>query len=127
MRRASPPAGGEAGETEKWQWVRLGVQQHGGGGIRIQLERAGIGLQRQVVNPEATQTVPGDRSPLIEHPGEQRLLRRMLDLRAGGLGARRIARAINMGGANPRTGRPWTPSTVQKLLATVDRRDRLAA
>jgi DNA invertase Pin-like site-specific DNA recombinase len=82
---------------------------------------------RTRANPEATQAVAGDRSPLVEHAGEQRLLRRMLDLRAGGLGARRIARAMNGEERNPRTGRPWTPSAVQKLLATADRRAGLAA
>lgn len=82
---------------------------------------------RTRANPEATQAVAGDRSPLVENTEEQRLLGRMLNLRGRGLGARRIARAMNAESRNPRTGREWTPSTVQKLLATADRRDRRAA
>ena len=78
-------------------------------------------------NPDSTRAVAGDRSPLIEHKDEQLLLRGMRDLRARGLGARRIARELNSKRPNPRTGRPWTPSAVQKLLATAERRALLAA
>ena len=82
---------------------------------------------RAQANPEATRTVAGDRSPLVEHEEEQRVLRRILNLRSRGLGARRIARTINGMGKNPRTGRQWTPSAVEKLLGTADRRATLAA
>jgi len=81
---------------------------------------------RTKANPDKTQAVAGDRTPLVKHSAEQQLLRRMLQLRRRGLGARRIARTLNNRGHNPRTGRPWTPSAIQKLLATVDRRTALA-
>ena len=77
---------------------------------------------RTEANPESTRAIAGDRSALVEHEEEQRLLHRMLGLRSRGLGARRIARAMNVGGQHPRTSRPWTPSAVQKLLGTADRR-----
>ena len=64
----------------------------------------------------------GDRRQLVEHPAEMRLLRRMQKLRAEGLGARRIARELNAKGTNPRTGRPWNPSTVAALLRTAKKR-----
>ena len=67
---------------------------------------------RTRANPESTRAVAGDRSALIEHKEEQRLLRRLGDLRARGLGARRIARELNTKHSNPRTGRPWTPRDV---------------
>jgi DNA invertase Pin-like site-specific DNA recombinase len=67
----------------------------------------------------------GDRSKLVKNAVEQRILRRMLRLRSTGLGARRIARDLNgRGRINPRTGREWSPQLVQKLLDTVDRRNR---
>lgn len=66
----------------------------------------------------------GDRSKLVSHAAEQRILRNILRQRGEGLGPRRIARSLNDEGvANPRTRRPWTPSSIQKILSTVDRRD----
>ncbi len=54
---------------------------------------------------------------------EQRLLRRMLALRADGLGERRIARSLNEGKrGNPRTRGPWSYGTVAAILRTADRR-----
>ncbi len=53
---------------------------------------------------------------------EQRLLCRMLALRAQGLGKKRIARSLNRAGRiNPRTGRPWNYGTVAAILRTVRR------
>ena len=65
----------------------------------------------------------GERPALEEHPEEQGILGRMLELRVQGLGARRIARTLNEGGAgNPRTGQPWHPATVQSILASAEKR-----
>ncbi|MCI0588414.1 MAG: recombinase family protein [Planctomycetes bacterium] len=65
----------------------------------------------------------GDRSPLVEDPAEQAILARMQALEANGLGARRIAKALEgEGSKNPRTGRPWSPALVAKILATAHRR-----
>jgi site-specific DNA recombinase len=54
---------------------------------------------------------------------EQRILTYILELRAEGLGARRIARALReVGLNNPRTRRWWTHGTVGDLLRTAARR-----
>ncbi len=59
----------------------------------------------------------------VRVPTEQRLLRRILALRAKGLGSKRIARALNRAGRiNPRTGRPWNYGTVAAILRTAARR-----
>lgn len=72
-------------------------------------------------------TVPaGDRSPLIRHAGERSILARMLALQRKGLGALRIANALNAAGiANPRTGRPWNFGTIGAILRTAARRAAL--
>lgn len=71
----------------------------------------------------ALEVKAGDRRQLVPDATEQRVLRRILRYRQEGLGPRRIARALNdRGVVKPRTGCPWTPSSIQKILATVDRR-----
>ena len=56
---------------------------------------------------------------VIPEPEEQRILARILELRAAGLGARRIAKALNdTGTRNPRTLRWWTHGTVGDILRT---------
>lgn len=70
----------------------------------------------------------GDRSQLVEDPEESALLARMLDLRAEGLGPRRIARALNGERTpNPRTRAPWNFGTVAAILRTADRRAAVLA
>ena len=65
----------------------------------------------------------GDGSPLVEDAGEQVVLSRMLELRADGRGARRIANALNHSGTlNPRTSREWSAGTVASILRTAARR-----
>ena len=60
---------------------------------------------------------------LVEAPGEQVILRNILDLDADGFGARRIANTLNQAGTpNPRTLGGWTHGTVAAILRTVDRR-----
>lgn len=72
-----------------------------------------------------TEVQRGDRRPLVEHPDEQRVLHRIQRLRRRGLGARRIARALNEAGlVHPRSGQPWDPRRVHELLATLARRTR---
>ena len=58
----------------------------------------------------------------VEVEAEQHILREILEHRAAGRGARRIAKALN--GArcpNPRTQRPWTPSTLAAILRSAAR------
>ena len=67
-----------------------------------------------------------DGDLVVPEPDEQRILARILELRAEGLGARRIARALNDAWIkNPRTRRWWTHGTVGDLLKTAaNRRSR---
>jgi site-specific DNA recombinase len=66
----------------------------------------------------------GDRLVRVEE--EQGLLARVLEMRERGLGARRIAAALNAGGGgNPRTGRPWNVGTLRAVLRTHDLRGPL--
>ena len=59
----------------------------------------------------------------VEVPGELELLQRLLALKADGLGAQRIANAMNEAGTgNPRTGGAWNRGTVQAILKTAERR-----
>lgn len=93
---------------------------------RVRSGRVPFGYRTRA-NPESVCAVAGDRSPLLEHEPEQRVLSRMLHLRAEGLGARRIARQLNDEGlGSPRTRRPWRPSAVQKILVTAARRANAA-
>ncbi len=63
-----------------------------------------------------------DGNKLVATQREQRLLSRILDLRAGGLGARRIVRALTEKGIpNPRTRRPWNVGTLRAILRSYDR------
>jgi DNA invertase Pin-like site-specific DNA recombinase len=87
---------------------------------RVRSGRLPFGYRTEA-NPNSVRAVAGDRSRLVEHAEEQRLLRRILELRARDLGARRIAREMTKRSVNPRTDRAWTPSTVQKLVATAER------
>jgi site-specific DNA recombinase len=73
--------------------------------------------------PEILEVPKGTAAKLIEHHGEQVVLRRILRHRREGLGPRRIAKKLNAAGIhNPRTHKPWSPSLIQRLLATSDRR-----
>ena len=54
------------------------------------------------------------------------LLTVMLDLHQNGIGAVLISRHVQREhGNNPRTGRPWTPSTVDAIIKTARKRARL--
>ena len=64
-----------------------------------------------------------DGGSVVPAYGEQEILQRILELRAAGLGARRIARQLGEEGLdNPRTGRAWHASNVAHVLRTVERR-----
>lgn len=70
----------------------------------------------------------GQKEMLVAHPEEQAIRSRMLELRADGLGAHRIAGRLNGDGIkNPRTLAPWTPGTVASILRTADRLERAGA
>ncbi len=90
---------------------------------RVRSGRLPFGYRTEA-NPTSVRAVAGDRSSLVEHTEEQRLLMQILGLRALGLGARRITRELNATGPHPRTGRAWTASTVHKLLGTAERQLR---
>lgn len=75
----------------------------------------------RVRGSKAVTVAAGERRTLEAHEPEQAVLREMLALRRRGMGPRKIARALASSSAaalNPRSGKPWTPSSVQKVLAT---------
>jgi site-specific DNA recombinase len=75
----------------------------------------------------STAVKAGGRGRLVEHPDEQRLLRRITRL-ADEHGARYIARYLNeRGQCNPRTGRAWNRSTLAAIIRTAARRARALA
>jgi len=58
---------------------------------------------------------------LVEDPGEQRTLARIVELRRAGHGAKAIARTLNGAGSlNPRTGAGWSHGTVGHFLKRLD-------
>ena len=65
----------------------------------------------------------GDRSSLVRDAGEQRILRRILRLRAKGMEARRIAAELDrLGRERPREREPWTYCAIERIVASADRR-----
>lgn len=61
-----------------------------------------------------------DGDDVVPEPNEQRILRRILELRAEGLGARRIAKVLNRTwGRNPRTRCYWTHGTIGDVLRRI--------
>ena len=59
----------------------------------------------------------------MRDPGEQRILRRILRLRAKGMGARRIAAELDrLGIERPRDRKPWTYRAVERIVASAERR-----
>ncbi|MET0790284.1 MAG: recombinase family protein [Polyangiaceae bacterium] len=76
-------------------------------------------------HPTKTELTKGERGQLVEHPGEQRLLRKILALKSRGLGPHAIASRLNARGLlNPRTGRAWSVGGVGAILTTALRADR---
>jgi DNA invertase Pin-like site-specific DNA recombinase len=69
----------------------------------------------------AATTAGGGRQELVPHAAEQTTLRRLVELREGGLGARRIAKALNLEGVNPRNLRAWAPEDVSRILQRLER------
>lgn len=83
---------------------------------------------RTKANPRSIEAVAGDRSRLLPYEPEQRILRRMMELRRQGKGPRRIARVLNEAGLkHPRTGRIWSFNLVQGILRSAERRESLLA
>jgi len=69
-----------------------------------------------------TQNLAGDHRELQPHEQEQAALSQILDLyNQDGLGARRIAAAMNKSGCNPRSSKAWTANSVAAILRRVDR------
>lgn len=74
-----------------------------------------------------TEQVKGDRRQLALDHAEQAVLKRIAALRKRGLGARRIAHALNKAKLLTRSGQPWTFRRVRKIVETVERRAEIAA
>jgi DNA invertase Pin-like site-specific DNA recombinase len=63
-----------------------------------------------------------DGNRVVTVAREQRILRRMLELKADGAGCYRIATVLNAEGTvNPRTTRPWFYGTVRAILTSAGR------
>ena len=69
----------------------------------------------------------GDRGRLVQHPEEQRLLRRMLRLRDSEYGFQAISDTLNEGAIRTRSGKPWTRQGVWRVLERFDARTRALA
>ena len=103
--------------------TRMGMDQVAREG-RARSSRLPFGYR--VDGTDAITLTAGDVRSLVEHEGEQRILRRICQLVKAKMGARRIARDLNERGLiNPRTHAPWNPFTVAGLLRTIRRRSRL--
>ena len=78
--------------------------------------------------PLKTSLVAGDRRQLVQHRGEQKILKRIERMHALGLGGYAIATALNDDGmTNPRTRRSWTASGMRNLLRTVEKRQAMSS
>jgi hypothetical protein len=86
------------------------------------LERQNRWLKR--ISGKASFGYRFDGDDVKSDPDEQQILARILKSRAEGLGARRIARALNDAWIkDPRTRRWWTHGTIGDLLRTAARRE----
>jgi DNA invertase Pin-like site-specific DNA recombinase len=56
------------------------------------------------------------RKPFGYYAGEEKVLRRMKELRSTGLGFDRLAAVLNSEGVHTRTGRPWHGVVVNRIL-----------
>ncbi len=66
----------------------------------------------------------GKREQLVPHDEEQGIRDRILELRAEGFGAYRIAGELNRDGVkNPRTLGQWSQGTIASILRTAERLD----
>jgi len=66
--------------------------------------------------PFGFQRDPDDPAMLIENPEEQMALQRMIMLRRGGMGCRKIARYMEENGVPFRGRQRWYPATVHRIL-----------
>lgn len=74
------------------------------------------GRRRSRHAPFGWRVIGGKKLERVREEGK--ILERMLQMRADGFGARRVASHL---GVNPRTGRSWNRGTVASILATHDR------
>lgn len=79
------------------------------------LKYQAAGRRMSCRTPYGWQRDPTDDKRLVEHAAEQAVIKRALELRQQGLGARKIARALEAEKA-PRRGRFWDHAQVQRML-----------
>ena len=80
-----------------------------------------VSLERSRVSGKPPWGYRFKRGRVVPDAAEQETLNRMLALRAEGMGAKRIAVALNEdGGTNTRTGRPWTHGAIQAILRRIE-------
>lgn len=88
-------------------------------------ERTSAAMQHKRAVGETTGTAPygfrvgADGVRLEEHPGEQRALALVRELRAAGLSLRAIGDRLTAAGCVPRGGKGWHPQTVARIADAV--------
>jgi site-specific DNA recombinase len=91
------------------EWERDVIRDRTRSGVRAAMDDG-----RRVGQPPYGHTVREGR--LVEHPEEQRILRRIRSRHAAGASLATIARELNAAGTSPRRGR-WHPTTVARTLS----------
>ena len=91
------------------EWERDVIRDRTRSGVRAAMEDG-----RRVGQPPYGQAVQDGR--LVEHPDEQRILRRIHSRHAAGASLAIIARELNDSGTSSRRGR-WHPTTVARALS----------
>jgi site-specific DNA recombinase len=90
------------------EWERDIIRDRTRNGVRAAMDGG-----KRVGQPPFGYTVRDGR--LVEHPDEQRILRRIRSKHSSGASLAAIARELNAAGVSPRHGR-WHPTTVARAL-----------
>jgi site-specific DNA recombinase len=91
------------------EWERDVIRDRTRNGVRAAMDGG-----RRVGQPPFGYTVRDGR--LVEHPDEQRILRRIHSRHGTGASLATIARELNDAGISPRRGR-WHPTTIARVLS----------
>ncbi len=74
-----------------------------------------------------TQSVKGDRAPLVKHEGEQKILATARRMRKNGRSFREIADHLNRRGLKKRNGKPWNRKRLWEILDAHEAREEARA
>ena len=70
------------------------------------------------------QTIFGDKRPIVMEPEEQKAMKKLSRLRDQGVSVRAAVHKMKRT-PNPRTGKPWTASSIQSIFKRLDRWDEI--